>query len=384
MRGAHLLVIGAVVLTAVLLFAIARAEEEGGATRSGLAAAGLFLVFSTTWHDYDALAANCELFLLAPQSLAAWLLVRTLGRAPPLARPALSLTLSPRTGEGIGGESPPSPVCGRGSGRGQTLRDARLAERIGHRRARHDRSARRGVGAVQVSRRHVFGRVDRAPDLVCRAGTDVLVMRVARRRLPARRYPGAARDLPARLRARREPRRGSLLVPVQLLLRSGGAQRRGRAGSRAAQNGAGRRCGAGPLCAGGVGSGRDRGARVAGPSRAMARAPRARRRRAATLGDARLALARHLGDRRGGRRTLLRPLLPPDPRAALSARGAHLRRALGETRPVSSGAAGSVRPPRPALLRPGDRRPIRRRVPGRARAAVRTGRRAHRRAHRPG
>ena len=30
----------------------------------GLAAAGLFLVFSTTWHDYDALAANCELFLL--------------------------------------------------------------------------------------------------------------------------------------------------------------------------------------------------------------------------------------------------------------------------------------------------------------------------------
>jgi hypothetical protein len=71
---------GAVVLTAVLLFAIARAEDPGGAPRSGLAAAGLFLVFSTTWHDYDALAANCELFLLAPQSLAAWLLVRTLRR----------------------------------------------------------------------------------------------------------------------------------------------------------------------------------------------------------------------------------------------------------------------------------------------------------------
>ncbi len=33
-------------------------------------------MFSTTWHDYDALAANCELFLLAPQVCAAWLLLR--------------------------------------------------------------------------------------------------------------------------------------------------------------------------------------------------------------------------------------------------------------------------------------------------------------------
>src|SRR4051794_4939926 len=59
MRGPHLLVIGSVVLTAALLFAIARVEETSEAIPSGLAAAGLFLVFSTTWHDYDALAANC-------------------------------------------------------------------------------------------------------------------------------------------------------------------------------------------------------------------------------------------------------------------------------------------------------------------------------------
>ncbi len=82
-RGVHLLLIVAVLLTAAALFAIVRADEPSERTRAtpaGLAAAGLFLVFSTTWHDYDALAANCELFLLAPQSLAAWLLVRGLGR----------------------------------------------------------------------------------------------------------------------------------------------------------------------------------------------------------------------------------------------------------------------------------------------------------------
>ena len=47
-----------------------------------LAAAGLFLVFSTTWHDYDALAANCELFLLAPQAIAGWLLLTDSERGP--------------------------------------------------------------------------------------------------------------------------------------------------------------------------------------------------------------------------------------------------------------------------------------------------------------
>ena len=75
-QGAHALVVLAVLLTAGALFAIRR--QEGAA----LAAAGLFLVFSTTWHDYDALAANCELFLLVPQTLAAWLLLRDLQARP--------------------------------------------------------------------------------------------------------------------------------------------------------------------------------------------------------------------------------------------------------------------------------------------------------------
>jgi len=81
-QGAHALVVLAVLLTAAFLFAIARVRE--GAKRrdgEGLAAAALFLIFSTTWHDYDALAANCELFLLAPQAAAAWWLLRNL-RAP--------------------------------------------------------------------------------------------------------------------------------------------------------------------------------------------------------------------------------------------------------------------------------------------------------------
>ena len=81
-QGAHALVILSVLLTAGLIFALGRrgerAKERTPDNGLGLAAAGLFLVFSTTWHDYDALAANCELFLLAPQTLAAWLLLRDL------------------------------------------------------------------------------------------------------------------------------------------------------------------------------------------------------------------------------------------------------------------------------------------------------------------
>jgi hypothetical protein len=73
-HGAHALVILSVLLTAGFLFAMK--WREGHARGESLAAAGLFLVFSTTWHDYDALAANCELFLLAPQTVAAWLLLR--------------------------------------------------------------------------------------------------------------------------------------------------------------------------------------------------------------------------------------------------------------------------------------------------------------------
>jgi hypothetical protein len=78
-NGAHALVVLAVLLTAGLLYAIA--VDERRSRGEGLAAAGLFLCFSTTWHDYDALAANCELFLLLPQALAAWMLLRDL-RAP--------------------------------------------------------------------------------------------------------------------------------------------------------------------------------------------------------------------------------------------------------------------------------------------------------------
>jgi hypothetical protein len=100
-HGAHALVILAVLLTAGFLFAI----SEGAA----LAAAGLFLIFSTTWHDYDALAANCELFLLAPQAIAAWLLLRDLRRRTPLPDLPIHLAASREEGgdaswgEGIGG-----------------------------------------------------------------------------------------------------------------------------------------------------------------------------------------------------------------------------------------------------------------------------------------
>jgi hypothetical protein len=76
-QAAHALVILSVLLTAGFLFAIG--SRAGPQARGiGLAAAALFLIFSTTWHDYDALAANCELFLLAPQTIAAWLLLRDL------------------------------------------------------------------------------------------------------------------------------------------------------------------------------------------------------------------------------------------------------------------------------------------------------------------
>jgi hypothetical protein len=71
-HGAHALVLLSVLLTAAFLFAAREKEDH----LTGLAGAALFLVFSTTWHDYDALAANCELFVLAPQAVAAWLLVR--------------------------------------------------------------------------------------------------------------------------------------------------------------------------------------------------------------------------------------------------------------------------------------------------------------------
>ena len=99
-HGAHALVILAVLLTAGSLFAIKRREASGGGDGPALAAAGLFLIFSTTWHDYDALSANCELFLLAPQAIAAWLLLRT-PHPDPL--PAQRGEGTGGRGEGIGG-----------------------------------------------------------------------------------------------------------------------------------------------------------------------------------------------------------------------------------------------------------------------------------------
>ena len=96
-HGAHALVVLSVLLTAGFLCmigmgtlkgfpcppAMVRGQQSWPAPHAHcarLAVAGLFLVFSTTWHDYDALAANCELFLLAPQTIAAWLLLRDLHR----------------------------------------------------------------------------------------------------------------------------------------------------------------------------------------------------------------------------------------------------------------------------------------------------------------
>jgi hypothetical protein len=72
-HGAHLFVVLAVLATAGLLWRIG--ARGPGEFFGGAVAALLWLVFSTTWHAYDALAANCELFLLVPQSLAALVLL---------------------------------------------------------------------------------------------------------------------------------------------------------------------------------------------------------------------------------------------------------------------------------------------------------------------
>lgn len=80
MQGPHALVLLAVLVTALFLRAAWRGDDARDGPSLGLAAAALFLIFSTTWHDYDALAANCELFLLAPQAAAAWLVLRAQAR----------------------------------------------------------------------------------------------------------------------------------------------------------------------------------------------------------------------------------------------------------------------------------------------------------------
>jgi hypothetical protein len=122
-HGAHALVILAVLLTAAFLLAIKRDEAKTDAPgardarHQGLAAAALFLIFSTTWHDYDALSANCELFLLAPQAAAAWLLLRGLGRSSlPGRGPPLPNPLPAERGEGTGGERGEGTGGERGEG----------------------------------------------------------------------------------------------------------------------------------------------------------------------------------------------------------------------------------------------------------------------------
>ncbi len=79
-HGAHLLVLLVALATAALLWRLAAGWPSEGLRGAGAVAAGLYLVFSTTWHDYDALAANCELFLLLPQTAAALLLLRAVER----------------------------------------------------------------------------------------------------------------------------------------------------------------------------------------------------------------------------------------------------------------------------------------------------------------
>lgn len=92
-QGAHALVVLAVLLTAVFLMAAGKAAGQ----RAAFATGALFLVFSTCWHDYDALAANCELFVLLPQSLAAWLLLRDFGKSRS-GGPALHLAIGSLVG----------------------------------------------------------------------------------------------------------------------------------------------------------------------------------------------------------------------------------------------------------------------------------------------
>lgn len=80
-HGAHAFVVLAVLVTAAFLMVARKVDDP--ASRAGLASALLYLVFSTTWHDYDALAANCELFVVAAQAIAAWLLVQDRARPTP-------------------------------------------------------------------------------------------------------------------------------------------------------------------------------------------------------------------------------------------------------------------------------------------------------------
>ncbi len=62
----HLLLIGVVFATALLLARIVRLHWPGTDRRAPVAAALLWIVYTTTLVDVDALAANCELFMMLP------------------------------------------------------------------------------------------------------------------------------------------------------------------------------------------------------------------------------------------------------------------------------------------------------------------------------
>jgi hypothetical protein len=66
----HLLLIGVVFATGLVLARIVRRHWPGTDPRAPAAAALLWLVFTTTLVDVDALAANCELFMMLPLACA--------------------------------------------------------------------------------------------------------------------------------------------------------------------------------------------------------------------------------------------------------------------------------------------------------------------------
>jgi len=79
-HGAHAFLLLSVLLSAWCLLRCAK--RAWGNVRCGFLAALLWLIFSTTWHDYDALAANCELFLVTFHTAAALLLLGTVSDSP--------------------------------------------------------------------------------------------------------------------------------------------------------------------------------------------------------------------------------------------------------------------------------------------------------------
>ena len=85
-QGAHALVVAAVLLCGLMLAGAGRRLSRD--PRAGWLSALLGFVFSTTLADFDALSANCELFLLPAQALAFLWLVRSLGTTA--ARPFLT------------------------------------------------------------------------------------------------------------------------------------------------------------------------------------------------------------------------------------------------------------------------------------------------------